>query len=145
MPSERLGPGSFVHAICTRCKANLRHTVVALVDGVPKRVRCNTCGGEHVYHAPPSPRAEPAERPAKKARAERPPKAGTAEAAWAEQLAAASKGSGRPYAATEFFKPGQVMDHPAFGPGVVQRLLGPGKILVLFRDGARTLVCGRGA
>ena len=144
MPIERLEPGSFVPAVCTRCKAALRHTVVALVDGVPKRVRCNTCGGEHVYHAPPSD-DQSEERPAAKPRPARAPKAGTAEAAWTEQLAAASKGSGRRYAATEFFKPGQVMDHPAFGPGIVQRLAGPGKILVLFRDGARTLVCGRPA
>ena len=145
-PTKTLEPGSYIQAFCTRCKASLRHTVVALVSGVPKRVRCNTCGGEHVYRAAAAPQ-EPDERPAaaRKAPAARPTKQGTAEAAWNEQLALAqAKGRhGRTYAATDSYRSGDVMDHPAFGPGIVQRVLEPGKILVLFRTGARTLVCGR--
>ena len=86
-PTQTLEPGSYTPAYCTRCKAALRHTIVALVGGVPKRVRCNTCGGEHVYRAPvevPDPADKAAA--AKKAPAPRPTKAGTAEAAWTEQL-----------------------------------------------------------
>jgi hypothetical protein len=147
-PTKTLEPGSYTQAFCTRCKATLRHTIVALVDGVPKRVRCNTCGGEHVYRAPVE-SSEGADRPApaKKIPSSRPTKQGTTEAAWTEQLTLAqAKGRhGRTYVGTDTYRMGDVMDHPAFGPGVVQRLLEPGKILVLFRTGARTLICGRKA
>lgn len=145
-PTETLEPGSYTQAFCTRCKAVLRHTIVALVGGVPKRVRCNTCGGEHVYRPPIAPR-DPADeqRPERKAAGPRPTKQGTVEAAWTEQLTQAqAKGRhGRTYVGTDTYRANDVMDHPAFGPGIVQRLLEPGKILVLFRSGTRTLICGR--
>jgi hypothetical protein len=147
-PTKTLEPGSYTQSFCTRCKAALRHTIVALVGGVPKRVRCNTCGGEHVYRAPVDV-SEAAGKPAaaKKAPSTRPTRAGTTEAAWTEALTVAqAKGRhGRTYLGTDTYRMGDVMDHPAFGPGVVQRLLEPGKILVLFQTGARTLVCGRKA
>lgn len=139
MSKQPLEPGSFIQAHCTRCKEVLRHTVIALVRGRPVRVKCNTCGGEHAYkeHAPP----ETATAPSRKGT--RPTKAGTLEAEWSAQIsAAAAKGErGKDYATTGGFRPGDVMSHPAFGLGVVQRLTGPGKVLVLFRDGARTLLC----
>lgn len=138
MSTQPLEPGGYIQAHCTRCKEVLRHTIVALVQGRPVRVKCNTCGGEHAFreHAPPEPGAEPKKK-------ERTPKQETMEAAWKEQLAiAAAKGKkGKTYATTESFRSGDVLDHASFGVGVIQRLMGPGKILVLFRDGARTLLC----
>ena len=138
MAKAALEPGSYVQSFCTRCKAVFRHTIVALVEGRPVRVKCNTCGGEHVYKAEPPPEA-PTERPKK----DRPTKAGTMEAEWQKQLtSAAAKGAkGRPYGQTEAFRAGDVLDHPSFGVGLVQRAMGPGKVLVLFKDGARTLLC----
>ena len=138
MSTQPLEPGSFIQAHCTRCKEVLRHTVIALVRGRPVRVKCNTCGGEHAYkeNAP----AEPA-TPARKSA--RPSKQGTLEAEWNTQIAAAAAkgGKGKEYSTTGGFRAGDVLNHPAFGVGVVQRLTGPGKVLVLFRDGARTLLC----
>src|SRR5512137_1596701 len=138
MANAPLEPGSYVHSHCTRCKAVLRHTVVALVGGKPVRVKCNTCGGEHAYRV-----EAPAESPAERPRKTRSVKAKTPEAQWnAELAAAAARGAkGRPYATSEAFRAGDVLDHPAFGVGLVQRAMGPGKILVLFRDGARSLIC----
>lgn len=138
MAQAPLEPGSYVQAFCTRCKAVYRHTIVALVRGRPVRVKCNTCGGEHVYKADVPPEA-PAARPRK----DRPAKAGTMEAEWKAQLAAAAaKGAhGKAYSQGESFKAGDVLDHPSFGVGLVQRAMGPGKVLVLFKDGARTLLC----
>lgn len=138
MSKPPLETGSYVQAYCTRCKEVFRHTVVALVDGKPVRVKCNTCGGEHAF------RAEAPEEPAAgRAPRGRGAKAITPEAVWKQELAAAAaRGSrGRTYSAEEGFRAGDVLDHPSFGVGVVQRAVGPGKILVLFRDGARNLQC----
>jgi hypothetical protein len=37
------------------------------------------------------------------------------------------------------------IEHPQFGAGVVERLLGPGKMQVFFAGGSRVLVHGREA
>ena len=43
--------GSDVEAYCTKCKMVLAHAVVAMEGTKPRRVRCNTCNGEHNYRA----------------------------------------------------------------------------------------------
>lgn len=53
------------------------------------------------------------------------------------QTAAAS----RPYAMSETFAVGDVVDHPKFGSGVVQELFPPDKMQILFREGAKMLRC----
>lgn len=155
MPLKRrpaLEPGSYVQAHCTRCRTVLRHTVIALVEGVPARVKCNTCGGEHVYRAPETPSAAGAPRE-RKERAAREPRASKSsskrtspnlEAEWREQLAAAGDRPARRYAPGESFGKGDVVEHLSFGVGVVQRVIEPGKILVLFAAGPKTLVCRPG-
>jgi hypothetical protein len=70
---RRISPGNDIGAYCTRCKRDLTHTVLSLAsEGVPERVRCNTCGSEHRYiperssAAPrpaPGPQIEPRARP----------------------------------------------------------------------------------
>jgi len=48
--NRRLEAGRDIGAYCTRCKRDLTHTILAMGDeGLPERVRCNTCGSEHRY------------------------------------------------------------------------------------------------
>ena len=146
-PSKKaLAPGDYVQAPCTRCKEVLRHTIVALVDGRPARVKCNTCEGEHVYRAPSEaadapPAAAKAPRAAASKSSKGSAKAATLEAEWAAQLAATGSRARREYSPKEAFRSGEVMEHPSFGAGIVQRVLEAGKILVLFSTGAKILVC----
>ena len=44
-----------------------------------------------------------------------------------------------PYDATGSYKPGQRVDHPAFGPGVVERVLATNKVQIFFATGSRVL------
>lgn len=147
-----LSPGDFVQAVCTRCREVLRHTVVAMVEGRPARVKCNTCDGEHDYRPATEITPGPAQESAPGKKAARAPRrasarprsnAATLEAEWAAQLAAADTRDRRRYAATAVFRAGEILDHPSFGAGVVQKILEPGKILVLFSSGTKTLVCGK--
>jgi hypothetical protein len=41
--------GGEVDASCTRCRMELAHTILAMVGTKVARVRCNTCGSDHVY------------------------------------------------------------------------------------------------
>ncbi len=44
-----------------------------------------------------------------------------------------------PYTASGSYRPGQRVDHPAFGPGVVERVLASTKVQVFFATGSRVL------
>src|SRR5687768_7394873 len=56
---KALSAGGEIDAWCTKCRMDLGHRIVALVAGAPKRVICQTCFGEHAYHAPRSAPATP--------------------------------------------------------------------------------------
>lgn len=47
----------------------------------------------------------------------------------------------RPYTMDTAFAVGDVVEHPAFGQGVVNEIAPPDKMRVLFRDGVRLLRC----
>src|SRR5512139_1260886 len=50
MRTVRLSAGDIIEASCTRCRALLNHTIVAMVGEKVVRVECNTCHGTHNYH-----------------------------------------------------------------------------------------------
>lgn len=59
---------------------------------------------------------------------------------WKSQLAAA-KGARTTYSATAKVAPGDVVEHPKFGPGIVLGVE-PGRAHILFESGARKLLAG---
>ena len=54
--TDNYSTGGYVDAWCTKCKMELGHTIIAMVDNMPKRVQCNTCGGKHNFRTGPSER-----------------------------------------------------------------------------------------
>jgi hypothetical protein len=130
--------GGDVDAYCTKCKMLLGHTILAMVGKRIARVRCNTCQGEHAYKAGPpgvkAPRARAAAAPREKAEV-RP---------FSDLLAGKDMASARRYSARETFKEGDVLQHPTFGPGLVQGARGD-KIDVVFESGEKKLVHGLAA
>ena len=53
MDTVGLTAGKETDAKCTKCKRVTGHTIVIMKDEIPGRVKCNTCGSEHKYKAPP--------------------------------------------------------------------------------------------
>ncbi len=53
MVKSVLTPGKDIDSKCTRCKVVIGHTVVIMDGPIPKRVKCNSCGSEHRFIAPP--------------------------------------------------------------------------------------------
>lgn len=62
---------------------------------------------------------------------------------WEDLMAMADMDGVRPYAMKGQFHRGEVIQHKAFGLGIVVREIGTEKIQVSFRDGVRLLVCNR--
>src|SRR3989338_6304790 len=49
MVKQKLKVGGYMKYYCSRCKLELGHTVVAMINNQPARVKCDTCKTEHNY------------------------------------------------------------------------------------------------
>jgi len=129
--------GADIEALCGRCGMGW-HVVIAMADGRIAQVECRQCGKRH------KPRTGGAERP-------RPHRRTGETGAPARRIAARTplvepnlSRPVRPYSAADSYAPGDRVEHVAFGPGVVERLTGPGKVQIFFAGGSRVLVHRRG-
>jgi len=127
--------GGEVDASCTRCKMELAHTILAMVGPKIVRVRCNTCGGDHVYRGTHSSSRPTAARP-------RAAPAARTVVGWDAQLADRDVGSAQDYRPDQHYAVDQVVRHPTFGLGIV-RAVRHDKMDVAFKAAERTLVQGR--
>lgn len=131
--------GGDVDATCTRCKMVLGHTILALMDGKPARVRCNTCGGEHKYRgASLEPKKGTWQSRAEIARKLEKPQVTTWEALMREK----DLSRARRYSTRERFAVDELIEHPSFGVGLVQSIRGD-KMDVAFKADVKVLVHGK--
>lgn len=49
MSEKPVDLGDVIDDYCTRCRLIMNHSVVAIVEGEVKKVRCTTCLTEHPY------------------------------------------------------------------------------------------------
>lgn len=139
--SKQIEIGKDVLSFCAKCKLNLSHTIVSMKN--PKtigKVQCNTCKSNHMYKDPSTTITKS--------------KVATKKTATKSQLASQSKPiseiwmaalnnttkKSRPYATTNSFQIGDVIDHIKFGPGIVQSIIDTNKIEVVFRHEIKMLV-----
>jgi len=133
-------PGDHIESHCTRCRALMNHTLIALVDNRPVRVKCNTCGGEHAYRMPKAPAAATQRSAARKTppRVKADPAVALREE-WTAQMAGKDPASARAYGMDVKFTAGGLLRHPSFGLGVVLQDCGDRKIEVMFETGKKVL------
>lgn len=132
--------GGEVDATCTRCRMELAHTILALVGTKVARVRCNTCGSDHVYRGTQRPSRSAAAR-TRASTAEKTPKTVVG---FDAQLAALDVSKAEDYRPDHIYAVDQVLRHPTFGLGIV-RSVRQDKMDVAFKAAERTLVQGRSA
>jgi len=123
--------GSNIDSWCGKCKMLLAHTIEAIVDDEPKRVKCNTCKSQHAYKA-------------QAARTSSTPRMGKSAAnkhQWA--MKASSTAVAKTYSPTSKYEAGDVLDHHTLGRGVTTAVKEGAKIEVLFESGLKTLVHAR--
>ena len=151
--------GGEIDAYCTKCKMDLTHRIIAMVEGSVKKVECKTCGSHHLYRRPKSERDAATARLEEKAAvrkaaagpktvAEKQKAAAKAEreatAAWEHAIAGQPTNAFKPYRITLVLNPGELIHHPKFGDGVVSRVIDRAKVEILFKDGSRTMAHGQG-
>jgi hypothetical protein len=134
----KIAVGSDVEAYCTKCKLVLAHAVVAMQGTKPRRVRCNTCNGEHNYRAskPVAKTAPKKEKTAKKTTKK-------TRQSWEEVMQEAAAKPHKKYSMSGSFGDGDWIEHATFGLGCVQSFVPPNKITVRFADSTRLLVCNQ--
>jgi hypothetical protein len=136
--------GDHVDARCTRCKEITNHTIIAMVEEKPARVRCNTCGGDHNYRPPRQAKAatnKVAKGPKAPRRTAADRKREALQEEWKDAAGQADAGLAVVYNMERSFRLNDLVDHPVFGVGVVKELFKPNKVEILFASGTKALRC----
>jgi hypothetical protein len=134
---KKTAAGSEVEAYCTKCKLVLAHTVVAMKDDKPKRVKCLTCEGEHNFRA-----TKPKPRATKKSGTGRTTTKRSRQS-WEEIMKEAADKPHKAYSMSGSYEDGDWIEHAKFGRGCVEAYTPPNKIKVRFADSTKILVCNR--
>jgi hypothetical protein len=126
-----MGVGAEIEALCGHCGTTW-HVVIALVDGRAAQIECRRCGRRHKLRGGAAPRIAA------------PRRAGSRAAVASRPLVAPDPSRPvRPYRAGDVYAVAERIEHPTLGSGVVERVLGPGKIQVFFTGGSRVLAQAR--
>ena len=133
--SNELSAGEYVSSYCTKCKLDLGHTIIVMDGEKVLRVKCNTCGSEHIHRDKTKKKTTKARKTSSVKRAT---PAKSVERRWDEAIAKAT-GEEIPYNMKAAFKIGNIVLHDIFGKGVVLEL-NPKKMTIIFKDKERVLV-----
>lgn len=133
---SQLGVGKEVLSYCNKCKLTLAHLIVTMKsDTTIGKTQCKTCQGTHAYKDPSAVKAS-------KTRRGKTTKASTKDSIsdiWMEKVAS-SKAKSQKYNIKTKFELGDIIDHPKFGPGFVEKLIDADKVQVIFRHDIKTLI-----
>jgi len=145
---KKIKLGDEIEGRCTKCKEVTNHTVTAIQDGEIKKVQCNACESSHKYYPPKKKvegKAAKKSKPTKKAaKAEEPTRLSPSLLAeWRNAVEEAAPDQFKPYQMTGVYQEKELVGHPTFGKGLVRKILGTGKMEVLFEDGLRRMVFNR--
>ena len=127
--------GENIEAWCPICNLKSGHTIIAIVNNSPKRIKCNTCDEHHNLSAKKS-----GENRTKKKSLTR--KTGSREATYQEYLSRLTGGNTAnsiKYNIKGNFNKDEIIDHLSFGIGIVLSVIRSDKISILFKDGPRML------
>lgn len=136
--------GKDIIAECTKCKLSLAHIVIYEVKGKVKKVKCKTCGTEHVYKEQAQGKTESAAKQPgkeKKVRAARKVAKPVYDAAIDWELKKSEMKQEMPvkdYHMEDTYKLGDVVSHPMFGLGFVREVSGT-SMEVLFKDSIKRM------
>lgn len=124
-------------AFCAKCNRNLPHTITGMDDGRITGVLCGTCKEEHPFSSPIKIQAAPKKRSSKKTQVK---SARLATEDWKVVMEGVQSLSATFYTMAGQYSAGEKLNHHVFGLGLVQKLIPPDKMEVLFESGSKTLV-----
>jgi hypothetical protein len=135
--------GQEIVCLCTTCKLELRHVIVAHKSGNSgplAKVRCNTCGKIHAYRSTPQEKTGGVIQAKREVKPREKVQVIPIEVEWREQLKSREGAPSLSYAPSKDFKVGDVIDHPTFGCGVVRALKDGNKFEILFQRDVKILM-----
>lgn len=133
--NENYEAGGYIESWCTKCKLELGHTIVAMVDNMPKKVKCNTCEGQHNYRA----KSSETSRTKLKSVTRKIRVKGAIYEEYLSRLTGGNLTRARKYSFKENYQKDEILDHPKFGVGVVLAVIQANKMEILFKDGTKLL------
>jgi hypothetical protein len=128
--------GGYIEAWCPRCNLKSGHTIIAIVDNSPVKLKCNACDEHHSLSSKPSGKRQIKQNSsALKSRSK--------EVTYEEYLSRLTGGD--PDNSTKYnikgnFIKDEIIDHLSFGIGIVLSVINFNKINILFKDGPRLLI-----
>ena len=140
-----LSVGKEVLSHCSKCKLILAHIIVTMKDSVTiGKTQCKTCKATHAFKDPGAKKAKTSVNKvikSAKAKSRTGSKRSTETVGelWTKAINKNTTGT-KSYTIKGSFITGDIIDHPTFGQGVVEKLIDNNKIEVLFQDDYRTLM-----
>jgi hypothetical protein len=125
--------GDPIEARCTKCRKNSAHTILSLDDEVPALVECGICNRQHAFRKPTTVKKSAARQSVQVKAAE--------QKEWERLRPEMNRAKAKDYSMTADYKVKALINHPVFGLGVVQRVIGSQKVEILFEDGKKTMRC----
>ncbi len=133
-----------VDSICTRCKEETIHRVVAMVEGRVHLVICTRCGGQHRYRPTIEIKQKGVPRTtinrARKTKATQPLRLQEHMREWQNLKEKAGELQSLPYEISSSYRANQAIEHPKFGLGFVLKVIDDNKIQVFFQNDIKVLV-----
>jgi len=133
MQSTTVSIGDQIEGRCTKCRKNTEHIIITIDKEKPVKVECQICSRQHKYRLPTVPKKSAVRQASKPKDAER--------KEWEALQLSTENSKAKNYSMTDSYKINTLIDHPVFGLGMVQRIIGAQKIEVLFEDGRKTMRC----
>ena len=149
MASLSVGPGDDIDAWCGKCLMVMNHRIIAVVGNQVKKVECLTCHAIHVFKlgvgqkSGASPKRGSVSSSTRSLKSST-PKPAKAENEWKAFMTEMPVDAvPRRYNVIESFSVSEFIEHPTFGIGRVLEITGGERMLVIFKDGRKTLICNR--
>jgi len=132
------GNGDIIKGRCTVCKDVTRHTILSVGEVKPNLVRCNQCEDQHKYKAPPASKAERDKKAAERVKTKM---LEEDRERWSLMRPEMIEAKAKDYSMDGLFRKKDVIKHPVFGLGLVEKKPGSRKVEILFEEGRKVMRC----
>ena len=132
--------GKEVLSQCNKCKLTLAHLIVTMKN--PKtigKVECKTCKATHAYKDPSKVKSRNVKGKTTRKTSKKKLNEASISDVWMEAVNK-SQSKSQKYSIKTAFCLGDIIDHPKFGPGVIDKLVDSDKIQVIFRHEIKMLI-----
>lgn len=130
--------GKDILAFCTRCKMDLSHIIVSMQGDRIAKVECKTCRSSRKFRGSKGVNdpLKSATRKKKSTQKDTIP----VEEAWMKLMHESKGKPSKSYHFKNKYDQGDVISHQNYGDGVVEKVLYPNKIQVVFQNDVKTLI-----